>query len=224
MSNFIMQSTMKKKKKLSASLSIETAALVIAILVALSLFSVITSSRSVKNGIHGEFEAFGERNAVKIQDMLNESSAAAARMSQQVERMMQEMTFSDSQKVQSVIPNTEVSAEIAQIEAYVQAEAAMTVIDSESIIGMGIFFEPYAFEDGIERYALYIDEASSQSGSVSEYPEDYSSEPYYAGAVAWRQGFCYRPLLLRGHTHDYRSASHTLQRQGRGRSMYRYVS
>ncbi len=174
---------MQRRKKLSVSLSLATAALVVACVAALSVFSVLYSSTTVRTGIQGEFEAVGGRNAGEIQMLLNEAETAAEHTSAQLERMMSGIDLGSQRLEKSVLPGFTVSKDISYIENYIKDESAKTVLESESIIGMGAFFEPYAFDPEVERYALYMDESSSAKGEAETYPEDYSAEEYYSGAV-----------------------------------------
>lgn len=183
-----------KRKKLSVILSITTAVIIVVALTCLSLFSVISASRSVRNGIQGEFEAIGARNAEAIQAMLTEAENAATRLCTQTERMLQGSQFSTY--VQSVVPGYKINEGYAPLENYIKTEAQLVVSESESIIGMGVFFEPYAFDKLIKNYALYLDEKTSQSGEVAVYTDDYETAEYYTGALKSGKTYVTDPFMF----------------------------
>ncbi len=183
-----------KRKKLSVILSITTAVIIVVALTCLSLFSVISASRSVRSGIQGEFEAIGARNAEAIQAMLTEAENAATRLCTQTERMLQGSQFSTY--VQSVVPGYKINEGYAPLENYIKTEAQLVVSESESIIGMGVFFEPYAFDKLIKNYALYLDEKTSQSGEVAVYTDDYETAEYYTGALKSGKTYVTDPFMF----------------------------
>ncbi len=186
-----------KSKKLSVSLSATVALLVVACVTVLSVFSIVSSSDTVKRRTRGEFTAIGQSNAVEIQLIFDESSSAAARICTQIERLLARAS-SRKGSVASAIPGLKVSEALADIEAYLISEFKPLVLDSKSIIGMGVFFEPYQFASDIEHYALYMDAAACAADKVELYTDDYGAEEYYSGALREDRIFVTDPFVFDG--------------------------
>ena len=63
--------------------------------------------------------------------------------------------------------------------------ARTSVTSSDGIAGVGVFFEPNAFDPGIKDYTIYVNESDAKSGNVQSYGAytKYGSEDYYKNAA-----------------------------------------
>ena len=73
-----------------------------------------------------------------------------------------------------------------EIEQFMISVANTSVTSSEGIAGVGVFFEPNAFDPAIKDYTIYVSESDAQSGKVQSYGEysSYGSKDYYKNAAA----------------------------------------
>lgn len=85
----------------------------------------------------------------------------------------------------SSIYNVPITQKSSDVEKYITETVRQTARDNEDIEGMGVLFEPYAFDENIEDYAFYVLEAQSKE-KIKPYGayEDYSKQEFYSRAAA----------------------------------------
>ncbi|PKM73364.1 MAG: methyl-accepting chemotaxis protein [Firmicutes bacterium HGW-Firmicutes-16] len=186
------------KKKLSTKLAITMAASVLITMTALIAVAVLLSSKSVSKGTNGEMSAYAKQNSIQIQSMLNEASDAAYGLQLYVVSNYQGVSSSEEKTQTSEVYGTSLLHSAKDIEAFAIETGWQKVKGSESLIGLGVFFEPYAFDSSIDLYSIYIDEAMSQSQTVSKYTEDYTTQAYYMDAVNNNQVVITEPFTWNG--------------------------
>ena len=175
------------KKKLSTRLSINIAILVIAFMAAIIAIAVLMSSNFVSEGSSGQFSAYAKQNAIQIGAMLSEAENAAEGLRSSVTATYTDSNTASDETSDSVVYGQKVNAKCKQIENDAINTGWNAVSSSESLIGLGVFFEPYALDKGIEKYAVYIDKSMAQSKTVSMYTDDYFTAAYYKSAVESNQ-------------------------------------
>ncbi len=186
------------KKKLSTKLAVTTAAAVLITMTALIAVAVLLSSQSVSKGTNGEMSAFAKQNSIQIQSMLNEAADAADGLKSFVVSNYQSVSPDEAKTQTSQIYNTSLSSSCKSIESYAVETGWRQVKASESLIGLGVFFEPYAFDSNIERYSIYIDESMAENHTVSMYTEDYTAQAYYMDAVKNNKPVITEPFTWNG--------------------------
>lgn len=186
------------RKKLSTKLAVTTAFAVLITMTALIAVAVMLSSKSVSKGTNGEMGAYAKQNSLQIQSMLNEAADAADGLKAYIISNYQGVS-SDEEKTQtSAVYNTSLLRSCKDIEEFAIETGWRKVKASESLIGLGMFFEPYAFDSNIERYSIYIDENMAQSQSVAMYTEDYTTQAYYMDAVKNNKPVITEPFTWNG--------------------------
>lgn len=87
-----------------------------------------------------------------------------------------------------------------EIEQFMISVANTSVTSSEGIAGVGVFFEPNAFDPAIKDYTIYVSESDAQSGKVQSYGEysSYGSKDYYKSAAASQQSSFTSPYKDQG--------------------------
>lgn len=186
------------KKKLSTKISVTVAVMVLIDMIALIAVAVLMSAKSVTAGTNGELRAFAKQNATKIQAMLNEAADPAEDLRSYVLQNYSGASSEQEKTAVSEIYASPLSQNCKEIEEYAIDIGWRMVKKSESLVGLGVFFEPYAFDTGIERYAVYVDEAMSESKTVSMYTEDYTVQDYYKKAVAENRMAITEPYMWNG--------------------------
>ncbi len=186
------------KKKLSTRLAVIMAILVSVTMFALIAVAVLMTYKSVSKGTRGEMNAFASQNSVRIQSMLNEASDAAEGLKAYVVSNYHGAALPEEKTQPSMVYGENLSASCKAIESFAIETGWRTVKSSESLVGLGVFFEPYAFDGNIERYGIYIDEAMAEGQTVSVYTEDYTTQAYYADAVQSNQVVITEPFTWNG--------------------------
>ncbi|MGE4485944.1 MAG: methyl-accepting chemotaxis protein [Oscillospiraceae bacterium] len=171
------------KKKLSTRIAAIEAILVLLTMTALITVAVVISTKSVSAGTNGTLSAVASQNAIKIQSMLNTAQDAADSLRSYIDWNYQETNSGTARNRMSTIYGTTISIPCKSIETMAIETGWRNVESSENLEGLGIFFEPYAFDDTIERFAVYIDKTMAVNKTVSAYTEDYTQEAYYKDAV-----------------------------------------
>ena len=171
------------KKQLSKRISIIIALMLVVSIAALISISNIMSSKFIKEGSKGEFSAYSTQNAIQIQSMLLEAANAARGLRSSITTAYTDTNTAPEKIFESAVYDQNINAKCKAIENDALNTGWHSVSSSDSLIGLGVFFEPYAFDDEIEKYAIYIDESMAQSQTVSMYTDDYLTASYYKDAV-----------------------------------------
>ena len=188
------------KKKLSTRIAVIVAALVLVTMSALITVAVALASRAVSDGTNSMMSATAKQNATQVQAMLNEASEAATGLeSYIVSNYKRPITSAGTKMYGSIVYDKMMLTRACKsIEDWAIETGWRQVLKTQSLVGLGIFFEPYAFDSDIERYAIYIDEAMSAGKTVSMYTEDYTTQSYYKDAVDTNQVVITEPFMWGG--------------------------
>lgn len=170
-------------KKLSTKITLGLTVALIVCIVALIATSITLSSNKVETGIKAEFESYAQRNALQIQAILTAASKSSTDVNAYVTHLINSGSVDGNAK-KSRIYDTSLSENGYLIEDYFCQQCSGDVRDSETIVGIGIFFEPYAFTSSVERYALYINEADAANSKATAFTEEYITEDYYSKAIS----------------------------------------
>ncbi len=183
------------KKNLSTKISMTVAIMVLVGMTALITISAIMSTKSVSSATEGQFNAVASQNAIKIKSMLDLAGDAAEGTQSYVQSNFKGAASSEAKSEPSVLYGSKLSETNKAIESYTIDTGWRMVKSSESLIGLGIFFEPHAFDSDIETYAVYIDETAAANKSIAMYTDDYYSAAYYQGAVKTNQVNITKPFM-----------------------------
>ncbi len=188
------------KRKLSTRIAVIVAVLVLVTMSALISVAVVLASRSVSDETSSMMSATAKQNATQVQAMLNEASEAAAGLESYIVSNYEKPATSAGTKMYGsvVYSNMMLSRSCKSIEDWAIETGWRQVLRTPSLVGLGIFFEPYAFDSDTEQYAIYIDEAMAGGKTVSMYTEDYSTQSYYKDAVDTNQVVITEPFMWGG--------------------------
>ena len=172
------------KKRLSTSIALIEASFVLLILAALIAVAVILSSNSISSGTNGTLNAIAGQNSLQIQSMLDEATSAADDLRSFIVSNYYAPSSGQRKTRTSILYSGQgLSESCKAIEKMAIDSGWKKVAANESLVGLGIFFEPKAFDDQIEQYAVYIDDTMAANQTVSIYSEDYTAQAYYKDAV-----------------------------------------
>lgn len=186
---------MLKKMKLAPKLAIVLGSVLIVIFTAL----IVTNSRMTKAAITDTVEAeLRERSKLNgkiIQEIFNVASGSALDMQQYMENMKE---FARQYPELSVHPETPEGKELCHsmlydraltpinydIETFLREYSRNLAMNNDNIAGMGVMFEPYAFQSDFKDYAFYVN-GTDAPGTVELWNsyEEYAQEGYYRQAI-----------------------------------------
>ncbi len=204
---------MLKKLKLSSKLAVTIGGILTVVFAILIICTVSMSKRAISSSIGGELTAISELNATQIQQTFNEAQTVATDIKNYIERTNE--TYA-SDIVQSTIPTDPAAIALSMsaiytgtiltpmnydIETYLRETARNTALTNEDITGVGVMFEPYAFQQDMKSYSFYINKKTAEANVTpfAEY-ESYSQEAYYKDAVTAKSAVVTDPYEYEGET------------------------
>lgn len=186
-----------KDKNLSEKTSISIGMVLSIMLVLLIVVSVVFAGRAVNNAVDGEFSEVAAENALRIQAILGTASSSAKLMQDYMENQYEEYkkVGDDGRKEKSIVYHTYLKAFNADIEDFLLNTAWSTVMNSEDIAGMGIYFEPDAFDTAVKDYSAYVGKEQAKNNTAISYGayEEYSKEEFYEVAANSKEPFLTTP-------------------------------
>lgn len=186
-----------KDKTLSQKISISIGIVLSIMLVLLIAVSVISAGTAVSNSVDGEFKEVATENALRIQNVLGTASASAKMMQDYMQNQYEEYkkVGDDGRKEKSIVYHKYLKAFNADIEDFLLNTAWSTVKNSEDIAGMGIYFEPDAFDSAVKDYTAYIGQEQAENKTAISYGaySEYSKEVYYEIAASTKEPYMTNP-------------------------------
>lgn len=182
-----------KDRSLSQKTSVSIGIVLSAMLVLLIVISVIFAGNAVKDSVNGEFTEVATENALRVQNVLETASNSAKMMQDYMEYQYEEYkkVGDDGRKEKSIVYHSYLNAFNADIEDFLLNTAWSTVNNNKEIIGMGIYFEPNAFDKAVKDYSAYIGEEQAKNKTAISYGaySEYGKEEYYEKAATTQQPY-----------------------------------
>lgn len=180
-----------KEKMTSGSLSKKTSAsigaVVIVCMLVLVIASAATSSVFLTSSINGEFSGIAAKNGVAVQSIIDTASDMAASLQGYIENEYDAYAKDgySGETAQSALYDVKLQQMNKDIEDYILNTAWSTVGNSDDISGVGVFFEPEAFDPGIKDYTIYVNNDDAKNKSCQSYGaySEYSKQEYYQKAA-----------------------------------------
>lgn len=181
------QVTKFRDKNLSYKISVAVSLLLVICLTVMIAISATIAGKSLSNTVSGEFEGIAAENGLKVQEIIDTAANTA--------NIIQDYVldkYADYDKngysgatEKSAIYDVELQEMNKQIETFLISIANSTVEMNEQIDGVGIFFEPNAFDPGIKDYTVYVSTDDIAKGTARSYGaySSYSSQAYYKNAA-----------------------------------------
>lgn len=190
-----------KESKLSTEISKIMSVILIVIFSSMIITAILFSRNAINHAIEGEFQATSNSSAAKVESILSSAKSATDSISAYLQKAYQ---FSKEGKVNilgetisshgtkdtgssyhSIIYDSEISELTSDVETYITEVIRQTTSTNNDIVGMGVLFQPYAFDANIKDYAFYIlgSESEKDIEPFGIY-DDYSKEEYYTKAFA----------------------------------------
>lgn len=181
------QVTKFRDKNLSYKISVAVSLLLVICLTIMIAISATIAGKSLSNTVSGEFEGIAAENGLKVQEVIDTAANTANIIQDYVLDKYADYGkngYSGATE-KSAIYDVELQEMNKQIETFLISIANSTVEMNEQIDGVGIFFEPDAFDPGIKDYTVYVntdDIAKRTARSYGAY-SSYSSQAYYKNAA-----------------------------------------
>ena len=195
-----------KKLKLASKLAIWIGMALFVALGALVAVTVFTTQSAIQKGISGELSSLAEANGEAVQNIFNSVENAAQGMQNYMEDAFEKAV---QKPEENTVPQSPEAAALFQSELYsgknltpishsaeqfIVQTARNLVKENNGIIGVGVMFEPYAFESDIRDYGFYID-TNTVDSSFTPYQsyEDYAKEASYMIPVQEKRSYISQP-------------------------------
>lgn len=168
-------------RKLSYKISVATGVLLAGMLTVMIAISAMISGNYLNNSIHGEFEKVASENGTKVQNVITTAANCAQILQDYIVGQYNEHYYRGFKGsiAKSDIYDVYLKEENKQIEDFMINVARTTAVSNDAIAGVGIFFEPYAFDESIEDYTIYISEDDPDTIQSYGAYTSYGSEDYY---------------------------------------------
>lgn len=214
-----------KNMKLAAKTSYIIGIIMTISLVVLITVSVISVSRRMSQVINGEFMGIATQNGIVVQNIIDSAAGAAQNLQDYLEdsydvyyRMLEEQPVdAEGNKVpfpskKSVIYHTDMIELNYEVENYILHNAWSTIRNNPDIIGIAALFEPYAYEDNIQDYTLYINsqDAENQTAQSLGAYGGVQQKRVLRGSGLYPGPLLHQPLRIRRGYHGNSRLSHCL--------------
>lgn len=165
--------------------------------------------------VYGEFSGIAAQNGLIVQGIIDD----AANTAKDLQDYLQE-AYIESDKMHSTQPVDENGEKIPfdtkkselydveltelsyEVENYILNTAWSTVRNNPDIVGVGAFFEPYAYDKSIRDYTIYVgvnDATNKTAQSYGAY-EEFSKNDYYSVAATTKKDYFSNPYVDQGVT------------------------
>ncbi len=194
---------MLRRMKLAKKIAIYIGGTLILFLALLVTVSVFQASKAVKTGINGEFSGIAAQNGVIVQSIIDDATTTAKNLQYYLEDKYEETnlaTATETTMKRSTAYSVDLQEMNYSVENFFLNTAWSMVKNNGDISGIGIYFEPYAFDPAIRDYAIYVDEEDANNRTVKTEGtyESYANEDYYRIAKETKQQYITKPIEYDG--------------------------
>lgn len=186
---------MLKKMKLAPKLAIVIGAGLTVIFTILIFLTAMMSGSAINTAVSNELISISRSNALEIQQIFDAAGTVSSNMEHYLKRSYK---IAEEDPSQMEMPETEAEARMTQseiykrtltslnydVELYIRENARNAAATNDDLEGVGVMFEPYAFQEDMKDFAFYV-EAGNTDADVEPFGayETYSRESYYQDAA-----------------------------------------
>lgn len=201
---------MFKKMKLASKLAVVIGACLAVIFTVLIVLTAMMYSNAINNSVSSELTAISQANSQQVQQIFDAAGTVASDIQSY---LLRSYKIAEKDPSQTLMPATEEAASMNQseiygrtltslnydMELYIRESARNTAANNDDIAGVGVMFEPYAFQKDMKDFAFYV-EAGKADEDVEPFGtyETYSSEVYYQEAASLKQAIVTDPFDYNG--------------------------
>ena len=199
-SNFTVEGF--RNKQLTYKISVAIGILLVICLTVMIAISTTIAANFMNSSISGEFDGIAQQNGEMVQGVLDRASDAANILQNYITEQYDDYakTGYTGETVKSEVYDVQLQKMNKEIEQFMISVANTSVTSSEGIAGVGVFFEPNAFDPAIKDYTIYVSESDAKNGKVQSYGEysSYGSQDYYKNAAKTQQSSFTSPYKEQG--------------------------
>jgi len=204
-----------KKMKLATKTSLSITIILSISLAILIIVSVLSVSKEMAKTVSDEFLGFAEQNGIIVQNIIDNATSVAQNFRDYLEdsyevydeMLAKQAVDENGNKIpfptkKSTIYNVNLIETNYEVENYILHNAWSIVKNNPDIVGVGVLFEPYAYDDSIKNYTIYVsddDAVKKTSQSYGNY-EEYSKNEYYSLAATTQKNYFTKPYVNQGMT------------------------
>lgn len=197
---------MLRRMKLAKKIAIYIGGTLIVFLTLLVSVSVFQANKALRTTVNEEFSGIAAQNGLIVQAMMDDANTTAQNLQyyfqDQYEKESKSIPAVDAEvpTKNSIVYNVALQEKNYEKESFFANTAWPMVKNNDDISGMGIYFEPYAFDPSIRDYAIYVDTEDAQNKVVTsegDY-ESYSNEAYYRITKETKQQYITDPIIYEG--------------------------
>lgn len=181
------QVTKFRDKNLSYKISVAVSLLLVICLTVMIAISATIAGKSLSNTVSGEFEGIATENGLKVQAVIDTAANTADTIqSYLLDKYADYEANGYSGDVEkSSVYDIDLQEMNKQIETFLLSIASSTVKNNDQIDGVGVFFEPDAFDPAIKDYTVYVSTDDAAKGTAQSYGaySSYGSQDYYKNAA-----------------------------------------
>lgn len=197
-------STWFRTGKLAGKISKAIGVLVVVSMCIMVAVSTLLSRSFLQQSIGGEFERLADKNALMVQHVLDEAASTAKDIKSYTENAYEESGEDgyNGNVIKSKVYEADLQEKCWEIEDYILNTAWTTVENSEYIAGVGVFFEPDAFDPEVPEYTVYVGEDDAKYKKAQSYGTytEYGSQDYYKEAASTKEMVFTKPYEDQGIT------------------------
>lgn len=187
--------------KLAGKIAVIASAMLIVVFTCLMVFTILSTIRTTKGTINDGFKMQSSNTANQIQGIIDTASLTAQSLTDYLEDAYGKSGSSDGSAMEkSTVYDVQMTQLSRDVEKFIIGTSKNTVKNNTDIVGIGTFFEPYAFDKSIKDYTIYIGTQDIESDNVQSYGtyETYAQEEYYAVARDSQEVFVTSPYEDQG--------------------------
>ena len=187
-------------RKLSYKISAATGVLLGAFLAVLIIISAVIAGNFLSKSIKGEFEKVAAQNGVMVQNVLTAAQDTAEILQDYIVEKYDEYEKDgyNGRTVKSDVYDVNLQEMNKQIEETIISVARTTATSNDKIAGVGVFFEPNAFDPAIKDYTIYVSEKDPNTVQSYGSYDNYGSQDYYKNAATSQQNSFTDPYYDQG--------------------------
>lgn len=197
---------MLRRMKLAKKIAIYIGGTLIVFLALLVSTSVFQANKALRTTANEEFSGLAAQNGLIVQAMMDDANTTAKNLQFYFEDQYQKESKhtpdpdAEVPTKPSIVYNVALQEKNFAKESFFANTAWPMVKNNQDISGMGIYFEPYAFDPSIRDYAIYVNTENAQNQVVTSEGnyESYSNEEYYRVAKETKQQYITDPIIYEG--------------------------
>lgn len=174
-----MKKKHQKQKHLSTQIAVIASTMLFAIFALVIGSAIIYSGSSTSRAIDSEFWIMAKSSAIQVENILKSAKNSAENINSYLAKKYQENNTASNTANETIhnssIYGTEISQLSSDVEEYMIETVQQSIAVNEDIVGMGVYFEPYAFDKNIKDYAFYLSEKN-----IGSTPEPFGNYDYYS--------------------------------------------